>query len=121
MGKGRHTQDRMFLSAKEMGLYEGYKHKAREEGMQKLPFSHCALSLVPFESPMLAPDGSVFDVAQIVPFVRKHHKNPVTGEPMETKDLVKLTFARNTDGQYCCPVTGETLYCKTTWEGLAGR
>ena len=95
----------MFLSATEHKHTAGFKEKGAV-AVQKLPFTHCALSLVPFEDPVMTPDGSVFDVRQLVPFVRKHKKNPVTGEPLETRDIKALVFARNTDGQFCCPVTG---------------
>eukprot|EP00011_Vannellida_sp_DIVA3-517-6-12_P005460 CAMPEP_0114624162 /NCGR_PEP_ID=MMETSP0168-20121206/10629_1 /TAXON_ID=95228 ORGANISM="Vannella sp., Strain DIVA3 517/6/12" /NCGR_SAMPLE_ID=MMETSP0168 /ASSEMBLY_ACC=CAM_ASM_000044 /LENGTH=450 /DNA_ID=CAMNT_0001835437 /DNA_START=156 /DNA_END=1504 /DNA_ORIENTATION=- len=40
-----------------------------------------------------------------MPFLKKHKVNPVTGEPMTSKDLIKLTFHRNAEGDYQCPAT----------------
>jgi len=42
-----------------------------------------------------------------VPFIRKHHKSPVTGDPLSGKDLVHLHFAKNPEGAFVCPVTGK--------------
>ena len=54
----------------------------------------------------MAPDGSVFELTQIVPFIRRQGLHPVTGEPLAARDLVPLHFARNAEGEFCCPVTG---------------
>ena len=35
----------------------------------------------------------------IVPYIRKFGKNPVTGKPMEIKDLIKLHFHKNSEGE----------------------
>ena len=40
-----------------------------------------------------------------MPYLKKHKRNPVTGENLAVKDLIKLTFHKNTDGQYICPIT----------------
>ena len=40
---------------------------------------------VPFEDPVCAPDGTVMDIMHAVPYVQKHGKHPVTGEPLELK------------------------------------
>jgi peptidyl-prolyl cis-trans isomerase-like 2 len=108
MGKLRHNKDRGFLTGVEWKELGGFKEK-RTGSLKRLPFDHCALSLVPFETPMLAPDGSVFELTRIIPFLKKHHKNPVSAEPLESKDLLALHFAKNTDGNYICPVTGKPL------------
>lgn len=44
-----------------------------------------------------------------MPYIKKHGKNPVTGLPLTSKDLFKLKFHKNTDGQYACPVTGKVF------------
>ena len=116
MGKLRHNKDRLFLTGVEWKALGGFKEK-RSGVLKKLPFDHCALSLVPFETPMMAPDGSVFELTRIVPFIKSHKKNPVTGEQLEMKQLIALNFSKNTDNQYICPVTGQCdgpilAYCK---------
>ncbi|CAM9888576.1 unnamed protein product [Ectocarpus fasciculatus] len=40
-----------------------------------------------------------------MPYVRKHKKNPVTGEALTPKDLVRLNISKNGDGKWHCPVT----------------
>ncbi|CAN0275213.1 unnamed protein product [Pylaiella littoralis] len=40
-----------------------------------------------------------------MPYVRKHKKNPVTGESLAPKDLVRLNISKNADGKWHCPVT----------------
>ena len=54
MGKNQHSKDRMFITATEhAGLYRGYKKKTI--GLTgALPFDCCALSLLPFDSPVCA-------------------------------------------------------------------
>jgi peptidyl-prolyl cis-trans isomerase-like protein 2 len=49
------------------------------------------------------------DIMHAVPYVQKHHKHPVTGALLELKDLTKLTFHKNADGEYECPVLNKTF------------
>ncbi|GMK57825.1 hypothetical protein CspeluHIS016_0406590 [Cutaneotrichosporon spelunceum] len=91
--------------------------KAAEKGrqeMMRLPFDCCALSLQPFKNPVgVIQDtkpgeerrADVFDLVNIVPYVRKFKTNPVTGKPLETSQLVKLNFAKNAEGNYHDPIT----------------
>lgn len=53
---------------------------------------------------MCTSDGIVYDIEHIVPYIRKFHRHPVSGQPLELKDLVKLNFHKNADGEYHCPV-----------------
>lgn len=52
----------------------------------------------------------IFDILNIMPYVRKHKKNPVTGEPLTPKDLVRLNISKNGDGKWHCPVTFKVSY-----------
>ena len=61
MGKKRHTQDKLFLSAKEMlsdwgGKREEHeqKHLEKDLKVQKLPFYCCNMSLVEAQEPYCA-------------------------------------------------------------------
>jgi hypothetical protein len=56
------------------------------------------------EDPVCTDDGVCFDIVNIVPYIKKHGRHPVTGAPLELKDLTRLTFARNADGEHHCPV-----------------
>lgn len=47
---------------------------------------------------MCAPDGTIFDVEVIGAWLEKHpNQNPVDGEPLQKKDLIRLNFARNSE------------------------
>ena len=83
---------------------------------RRLPFNCCAVSFVPFEDPVCAPDGTVMDIMHAVPYVQKHGKHPVTGEPLELKDLTKLTFHKNQEGAYECPCsTRRSRTARPSW------
>jgi peptidyl-prolyl cis-trans isomerase-like protein 2 len=84
-------------------------------------------SFQPFEDPVCTPKGVVYDLlyafppfvrynglplmllcvvfSNIVPFLQKHKTDPMTGDPLTPKELIKLTFHKNNKGEYHCPVT----------------
>ncbi|CAI5508430.1 unnamed protein product, partial [Closterium sp. Naga37s-1] len=62
------------------------------------------VSFTPFEDPVCSPEGHVYDIVNIVPYIQKFKRNPVTGKPLALKDLIKLHFHKNADGEYHCPV-----------------
>jgi peptidyl-prolyl cis-trans isomerase-like protein 2 len=47
----------------------------------------------------------VFDFENIVPFIVKHKSDPVTGDAVTSKDVTRLTMAKNADGVWHCPIT----------------
>jgi peptidyl-prolyl cis-trans isomerase-like protein 2 len=105
MGKKKHSKDPMYVTATEWkDSYGGKKNRSTQGGYQ-LPFDACAMTLGPFETPVCSGDGVVFDILNVVPYIKKYHKNPVTGEAMSSKDLIRLNFAKNADGKFHCPVT----------------
>lgn len=71
---------------------------------RRLPFDHCAVSMQPFENPYCDSQGNIFDLAALVPFLKKHKVNPVTGGKLDVKSLTKLNFTKNSSGEYHCPV-----------------
>uniref|UniRef100_A0A668U259 RING-type E3 ubiquitin transferase n=1 Tax=Oreochromis aureus TaxID=47969 RepID=A0A668U259_OREAU len=75
-----------------------------QANFRRLPFDHCSLSLQPFEYPVCTEEGVVFDLLSIVPWIKKYGTNPISGEKLEAKSLIKLNFAKNNDGKYHCPV-----------------
>lgn len=103
MGKNKHSKDRMFITATEWAVkYGGKKHGSRGGQSRPLPFDHCALSLAPFHTPVLLPNdtGVVFDLENIVPYLQKHHCDPVSGREMSSKDIIRLHMSKNADGQW---------------------
>ena len=72
---------------------------------KRLPYNFCALSLQPFEHPVCTNEGTIFDLTNILPWLKKHGTNPVDGAPLKSADLIKLNIAKNDDGEYVDPVT----------------
>ncbi|KAL9022997.1 MAG: hypothetical protein Q9196_007439, partial [Gyalolechia fulgens] len=72
---------------------------------KRLPFKFCAISLQPFNHPVCSPQGTIFDITNILPWLKKHGTNPVTGAPLKSAELIKLQLARNDDGEMVDPVT----------------
>jgi peptidyl-prolyl cis-trans isomerase-like protein 2 len=106
MGK---KTDRMYITQQEWALdFGGAKKTRTSSDFVRLPFSCCAISLKPFEHPVCSPDGIVFDLTNIIPWLAKHGNNPVTGLSLDRKQLVKLNFYQ-TQGEYQCPVTFKTF------------
>ena len=73
--------------------------------MKKLPFYCCSLSFTPFNDPVCLIDGTIFDIINILPYIKKFKKNPITGFPLKITDLIKLNFFKNQENEYHCPVT----------------
>jgi len=53
---------------------------------------------------MMTPKGVVYDMLNIVPYVQKNKKCPVTGVPLTLKELTKLSFHKNDKEEYHCPI-----------------
>lgn len=95
MGKKQHSKDRMHLTATEWREMYGGRSAAShadQHGFKGLPFDACALSLAPFTTPMATRAGVVFDLVNIVPYVKRTGVNPVTGERLKLKELIKLNY-----------------------------
>lgn len=67
------------------------------------------LTFLPFEDPVCTVDGSVFDLMSIIPYIKKFGKHPVTGAALKQDDLIPLTFHKNTDGEFQCPVLNKVF------------
>eukprot|EP00227_Mantoniella_beaufortii_P010073 CAMPEP_0197586896 /NCGR_PEP_ID=MMETSP1326-20131121/8713_1 /TAXON_ID=1155430 /ORGANISM="Genus nov. species nov., Strain RCC2288" /LENGTH=586 /DNA_ID=CAMNT_0043151563 /DNA_START=175 /DNA_END=1931 /DNA_ORIENTATION=+ len=111
MGKKSASKDRNYVTATEWKTEGGgFKDRAAEGiPFRRLPYYCCAISFLPFDDPVMTDDGTVMDLMHAVPYVQKHHKHPVSGAPLELKDLTKLHFAKNADGEYECPVLNKTF------------
>lgn len=71
---------------------------------RRLPFSHCALTLAAFETPVCNKHGIVFDASALMSFLLKHKQDPVTGEPMSSRDVISLNMDKDEEGRWQCPV-----------------
>ncbi|CAI9111273.1 OLC1v1011457C1 [Oldenlandia corymbosa var. corymbosa] len=45
----------------------------------------------------------------IIPYIRKYGKSPVTGAPLKLEDLIPLKFHKNAEGEYHCPVLNKVF------------
>eukprot|EP00252_Welwitschia_mirabilis_P025552 TRINITY_DN8027_c0_g1_i3.p1 TRINITY_DN8027_c0_g1~~TRINITY_DN8027_c0_g1_i3.p1 ORF type:complete len:589 (+),score=152.53 TRINITY_DN8027_c0_g1_i3:302-2068(+) len=110
MGKKQHSKDRMFITKTEWATeWGGAKEKNTRVPFKRLPFHCCALTFTPFEDPVCSPDGHVFDVMHIIPYIKKYGRNPATGAPLALKDLIKLNFHKNAEEEYHCPVLAKVF------------
>ncbi|XP_055340132.1 RING-type E3 ubiquitin-protein ligase PPIL2-like isoform X2 [Paramacrobiotus metropolitanus] len=88
MGKRQHQKDKLYLTTTEWsGIYGGKAAAlAARPGssfvgrFRRLPFYACAISLQPFENPYVSPDGFVFDLVNILPYLKKYGTHPCTGK-----------------------------------------
>ncbi|KAF7537459.1 hypothetical protein G7Z17_g12843 [Cylindrodendrum hubeiense] len=104
MGKGT---DKLYITHSEWSSSDAYSASVGANAssrnqhattFRRLPFNFCAASLQPFKNPVCTPDGTIFDVEVIGAWLEKHpNQNPVDGEPLQKKDLIRLNFARNSE------------------------
>ncbi|KAI9837297.1 MAG: hypothetical protein M1819_000371 [Sarea resinae] len=83
----------------------GVSKRAPGANFRRLPFNFCAVSLQPFSHPVCTADGTIFDLTNILPWLKKHGTNPVNGTPLKSSELIKLNFAKNDEGEMVDPVT----------------
>ncbi|KAK1587837.1 hypothetical protein Q3G72_017284 [Acer saccharum] len=110
MGKKQHSKDRMYITKTEWATeWGGAKSKEIRTPFKRLPFYCCALTFTPFEEPVCTADGSVFDIMSITPYITKYGKHPVTGTPLKLDDLIPVTFHKNAEGEFHCPVLNKVF------------
>lgn len=117
MGKGT---DKLYITHSEWSSEDAFSasaganaRKAANAGaganFKRLPFNFCSVSLQPFEHPVCTSDGTIFDLTNILPWIKKHGTNPVNGQPLKSADLIKLNFAKNDEGEFVDPVTFKVI------------
>ncbi|KAF6164870.1 hypothetical protein GIB67_017073 [Kingdonia uniflora] len=103
MGKKQHNKDRMFITKTEWATeWGGANSKELSTSFKRLPFYCCALTFTPFdfEDAFCTRDGSIFELIQIMPYIKKYGKHPVTRVSLKQADLIPLTFHKNSEGWY---------------------
>lgn len=58
---------------------------------------------------MCTQNGTIFDITNILPWIKERGTNPVDGTPLKSADLVRLNVAKNESGEYVDPVTYKVL------------
>ena len=53
---------------------------------------------------MCTNEGVIFDIENILPYVTKYKKSPITGEPLQAKDLIYLNIFKDEESHWHCPV-----------------
>jgi peptidyl-prolyl cis-trans isomerase-like 2 len=81
--------------------------------VRRLPFHCCALTLAPFENPVCFPNGVVFENTALLPFVMTHKKDPVTGIPRSSRDVIKLNMEKDEEGKWQCPILAKPFHDHT--------
>ena len=110
MGKKQHQQDKLYLTSNEWKHFYGGKKTDTSSAkdahdFRRLPFHCCSLTFQPFKHPYCSRQGHVFDLESIAPFIKRYGRNPITGESLEAKTLVKMHFHKNAKDQFHCPIT----------------
>ncbi|XP_062130404.1 RING-type E3 ubiquitin-protein ligase PPIL2 [Drosophila sulfurigaster albostrigata] len=107
MGKRQHQKDKMYLTYTEWSeFYGGKKVESLENEhikFKRLPFGNCCITMAPFEMPYSDLNGNVFEYEAILKFLKKFKVNPITGQKMDSKSLIKLHFHKNANDEYHCP------------------
>ncbi|KAK3698741.1 cyclophilin peptidyl-prolyl cis-trans isomerase Cyp8 [Vermiconidia calcicola] len=115
MGKGT---DKLYITHSEWSSEDAFSTSAGANArkfinagsnFKRLPFNFCAVSLQPFEHPVCTAEGTIFDLTNLLPWIKQHGTNPVDGQPLKSSELVKLNFIKNDDGEYVDPVTFKTF------------
>jgi peptidyl-prolyl cis-trans isomerase-like protein 2 len=104
MGKKQHQKDRLYLATKEWQEEWGGKKAINASPPPKVQLNVCALSMTPTNYPVCLKDGTIFDIHNIISYIQKYHKNPLSGTPLSTMDLIKLKFCKYADGKLYCPI-----------------
>jgi peptidyl-prolyl cis-trans isomerase-like protein 2 len=104
---GHKQGEKLYMTATEYRESFGGYNKKSEQEKHKLSFDSCNIGLTRITDGnfVCAPDGTVFDILNIIPYLQKYNVHPVTGTPLSVKDLIKLTFHKNKSGNYECPIT----------------
>ena len=86
-------KDRGYITATEWKLDGGGKKASSSAtnddfSLKKLPFNCCALSFLPFETPVFSiANGGIYDLENVLPYVMKHKRDPMTGKETTISEL----------------------------------
>jgi peptidyl-prolyl cis-trans isomerase-like protein 2 len=100
MGKSKSKNMKDYIRASEWKAEFGGKKDLKEIPNYYLPLNCCCLSLQPFTNPVCSPDGHIFDLENILKWLKEYGTSPVTGSPLKREDLITLHFHKNADGLF---------------------
>eukprot|EP00523_Entomoneis_sp_CCMP467_P000818 CAMPEP_0168749772 /NCGR_PEP_ID=MMETSP0724-20121128/16897_1 /TAXON_ID=265536 /ORGANISM="Amphiprora sp., Strain CCMP467" /LENGTH=627 /DNA_ID=CAMNT_0008797709 /DNA_START=29 /DNA_END=1912 /DNA_ORIENTATION=+ len=111
----KRQKEKQYLSSRESRNYQSIRAGTAigpnsSLASSKLPFSHCALTLQPYQTPVCNADGTLFDKDALAGFVWKHRKDPATGQDMTMQDMIVLNMAKDEEtGAWQCPILQKSL------------
>ncbi|KAL8287646.1 hypothetical protein RQP46_003504 [Phenoliferia psychrophenolica] len=105
-----HGSDKLYITHSEWmdgghSSAAGARSRVTAGAFARLPFDCCALTLKAFETPVCTEMGTIYELLAIIPFIRLHGSDPVTGKKLTSGDLIKLNFHKNGDDEFFDPVT----------------
>jgi len=114
MGKKQHQSDKLYVTSREWKeSFGGHKDnkdtRVQRAEFKRLPFTHCALTFLPFKKPVCTPEGTIFDKEPLLAYITRNGINPVNGKKLPASQLVDLKFSLDSDGNFQCPVTFRTF------------
>ena len=116
----KRQKEKQYLSARESRSYQALRSGSRPSATttsghtRPLPFHVCALSLNPYTAPVATPSGVIFDSSVIIPHLLKAGTDPVTGQPLSTRDLITLHMDKNEEtSKWQCPVLEKAFTDRT--------
>jgi peptidyl-prolyl cis-trans isomerase-like protein 2 len=54
--------------------------------------------LKPFETPVATSEGTIYELLAIIPFLKQHGTDPMTGKKLSAGELIRLNFYKNAEG-----------------------
>ncbi|KAL7565052.1 hypothetical protein ACA910_020759 [Epithemia clementina (nom. ined.)] len=109
----KRQKEKQYLSAREQRDYQAIRSggsSSSGSSSRRLPFSHCALTLQPINSPVCNEEGILFERDALAGFVFKFKKDPATGKPMSTQELIFLNIDKDEEtGAWQCPILQKTF------------
>jgi peptidyl-prolyl cis-trans isomerase-like protein 2 len=95
----------MYITQSEYAMeWGGFKNK-KAIPLAIVPFNCCCLSLQTFDNPVCTPEGHIFDIINIIPFIKQYKSNPITGKPLKLTELIKVHLEKNKSGEYHDPIS----------------
>jgi peptidyl-prolyl cis-trans isomerase-like protein 2 len=119
----KRQKEKQYQSSIEHKLHSQFRggRSSNTNQSRPLPFDCCALTLTPFTSPVccIIPSSSsssssdqaninlshsnsynhgiMFENSEIIPYIMKHHRNPIDGTNMSTQSLITLNMDKEED------------------------
>ncbi|KAI0985013.1 hypothetical protein GJ496_001092 [Pomphorhynchus laevis] len=103
MGKKQHQKDKLYLTSSEWrDFYGGNKRKLSADNATsgtyvRLPFFCCSITFQPIENPCCTTDGAICEKQNILNFIAKYGRHPITGSKLASTDLIDLHFHKNNE------------------------